>query len=159
VRTVSLIKEALLALLGSASAALLLFVCLRELTRSPGIQNATLNGMVPITTSKFPWAILIIVAAAALLLRTRAIGGSRGWLWGIRLWVLRAGFWWSLASLLLFVGVLIYGVCTQSLADLRWPFAIGYLAVMIPVLLALRIALTRTERSGSLPIRRPAEAS
>lgn len=142
-RIIGLIREALLTWLGTAGAVMALFVSVRELTRLPGVQNATLNGMVPITVSKLPWVVLILVVLVLLVLRARAIGAQRGMLWGIRTWLLRAGFWWSVLALLLFVGVLIYGILTQHLADLRWPFSIGFLVVTLIALVGFHAARVR----------------
>ena len=70
-RIVWVIKEAALVLLSSASGGLLLFVSLRELTRPPGVEYASLKGMVPITTSKAPWLLLIAVLLLALWFSAR----------------------------------------------------------------------------------------
>jgi hypothetical protein len=144
VRTLSVIKEAVLVLLSSAAAALLLFVCFQELTRPAGMQYATLGRMIPITTNKAPWWLLIAVVLLALWSGAYVTGKPRGVLWGLWRWALRVGFWWSGVALLLFAGVAIYGACTRSISDLNWPFALGYLAASVPILIACGIGRVRT---------------
>lgn len=150
-RIVSVIREAMLTLLGSACGALLLFVSARELTRSPGLQNATLNGLVPITSIKFPWLVVIALVLVAVFLSVRSIAGQGSLLSGLWLLFVRAGFWWSMVALLLFIGVIAYGARTQSFSDLRWPVAAAYIAVAIPVLIAFGLGRARAVRSPSPP--------
>ncbi len=143
-RTLSVIKEAVLVLLSSAGAALLLFICIQELTRPAGMQYATLGRMIPITTNKAPWWLLIAVVLLALWFGAYAMGKPRGVLWGLWRWVVRVGFWWSGIALLLFAGVAIYGARTRPMSDLNWPFALGYLAVWVPILVACGVGRVRT---------------
>lgn len=143
-RTLSVIKEALLVLLSSAAAALLLFVCLQEITRPAGMQYATLGRMIPITANKAPWWLLIALLLLALWFGAYLMGKPRGLLWGLWRWGLRIGFWWSAVALLLFAGVAIYGVCTRPLSDLNWPFALGYLAVSVPILILCGLGRVRS---------------
>jgi len=143
-RVVWVIKEAALVLLSSASGGLLLFVSLRELTRPPGVEYASLKGTVPITTSKAPWLLLIAVLLLALWFSARAMGGRRGTLWGLWRGLLRLGLWWSVVALLLFAGVAIVGVRTQPLSDLNWSFALGSMAALLLILIACALGRART---------------
>jgi hypothetical protein len=133
-------------LLASGIGALLLFISARQLLGHPGVGSAMLGGTVPITNHKWPW--LAVIAALLLLfwLGVRAIGGRRGGFWGARLWLLRVGFWWSLAALFLFVGVAGYGFATRSIADLNWLFALGYLVLVVPVVLGFWFGWRYTAR-------------
>jgi len=144
VRTLSVIKEALLVLVSSAIGALLLFVCIQEITRPAGIKDATLGRLLPITTNKSPWWLLIAVVLLAVWFAAQALGKPRGVLWGLWRWGLRAGFWWSAVALLLFAGVIIHGARIRSVADLNWRFALGYLVVSVAILIACGIARVRT---------------
>jgi hypothetical protein len=144
VRTLSLIKEGLLVLLSSAVAALMLFVCFQELTRPPGMQYATLGRLLPITTNKTPWWLLIIVVVLALWFIARAMGKPHGLLWGLWRLGVRIGFWWSAVALLLFADVAVNGAHTRSVADLNWGFALAYVAASILILIVCGIARVRT---------------
>jgi hypothetical protein len=144
VRTLSLIKEAVLILVSSAVAGLVLFVCFQELTRPPGVQQATLGRLLPITTNKSPWWLLIAVVLLALWFVAQAWGKPRGMLWGLWRLGVRIGFWWSAVALLLFAGVAIDGARTRSVADLNWAFALGYLAVSLLILIACGVGRVRT---------------
>jgi hypothetical protein len=139
-----IIREALLDLVASAFAAVLLFIAIQEIARQPGLNTAMLGGLVPVTTHKLPWLAVIAAVLLALWLGARAIGGQRGTLWGAWRWLVRIGLWWSAAALLLFVGVAADGVFTRDLSDLNWRFALGYLAVVVPIVLACGIARQRT---------------
>ena len=103
-RTLSVIKEALLVLVSSVAAALLLFVCLQEIIRPAGVQDATLGRLIPITTNKSPWWLLIAAVLLAVWFCAHAMGKPRGVLWGLWRWGVRIGFWWSAVALLLFAG-------------------------------------------------------
>ena len=142
-RTLSLIKEAVLVLASSAAAALLLFVCVQEIIRPAGVQDATLGRIVPITSIKSPWWLLIAVVVLAVWLSARAMGKPRGALWGLWQWGVRVGFWWSGVALLLFVGVAIHGAHTRSVDDLNWRFTLGYLVVSVSILIACGIGRAR----------------
>jgi hypothetical protein len=144
VRTLSVIKEALLVLVSSAAAALLLFVCFQELTRPAGMKDATLGRLLPITTNKSPWWLLIAVVLLAVWFGAHAMSKPRGVLWGLWRWGVRIGFWWTGVALLLFVGVAIHGARTRSVADLNWRFALGYLLVSVAILIACGIGRVRT---------------
>lgn len=143
-RTLSVIKEALLVLMSSAIGALLLFVCLQEITRPAGMKDATLGRLLPITTSKSPWWLLIAVVLLAVWFGAQALGKPRGVLWGLWRWGVRAGFWWSAVALLLFAGVIIHGARIRSVADLNWQFAVGYLVVSVAILIACGIGRVRS---------------
>jgi len=135
VRTLRIIREALLDLVASAVIGLLLHIAVQELVRQPGVDTAMLGGMVPVTAKKWPW---VLVLAALLLIiwgAARALGGPRGVLWGAWRWLVRLGLWWGAAALLLFFGVALYGAFTRDLSDLNWRFALLYLAIVIPVVL------------------------
>jgi hypothetical protein len=138
------IRDALLDLLGPAFAAALLFVAVQELVRQPGLNTAMLGGAVPVTTLKWPWLVLIAALLLALWWRARALGGRRGTLWGAWRWLLRLGLWWSAAALLLFIGVAVDGAFSHKLSDLNWRFALGYLAVALPILLICATGRRRT---------------
>jgi hypothetical protein len=138
------IKEALLVLMSSAIGALLLFVCLQEITRPAGMKDATLGRLLPITTSKSPWWLLIAVVLLAVWFGAQALGKPRGVLWGLWRWGVRAGFWWSAVALLLFAGVIIHGARIRSVADLNWQFAVGYLVVSVAILIACGIGRVRS---------------
>ena len=139
-----MIKEALLVLVSSAIGALLLFVCIQEITRPAGIKDATLGRLLPITTNKSPWWLLIAAVLLAVSFGAHALGKPRGVLWGLWRWGLRAGFWWSAVALLLFAGVIIHGARTRSVADLNWQFALGYLVVLVAILIACGIGRVRS---------------
>lgn len=139
-----MIREAVLDLVASAFAAVLLFLAVQEMVRQPGLNTAMLGGLLPVTTHKLPWLAVIAAVLLALWLRARAIGGQRGALWGACRWLVRLGLWWSVAALLLFVGVAASGAFTRNLSDLNWRFALGYLAVVVPIVLACGIARQRT---------------
>lgn len=143
-RTLSVIKEALLAMMSSAISALLLFVCYQEIVRPAGVKDATLGRLLPITPNKSPWWLLIAVVLLAVWFIARAIGKPRGALWGLWRWGVRAGFWWSGVALLLFAGVVIHGFGTRSVADLNWRFVLSYLVVSIAILVACGIGRVRT---------------
>ncbi len=143
-RTLSLIKEGLLVLASSAVAALTLFVCFQELTRPPGMQYATLGRLLPITTNKTPWWLLIAVVVLALWFIARAMGKPRGLPWGLWRMGVRVGFWWSAGALLLFADVAVHGARTRSIADLNWGFALAFLAASILILIICGIGRDRT---------------
>ena len=143
-RTLSVIKEALLVLMSSAIGALLLFVCLQEITRPAGMKDATLGRLLPITTNKSPWWLLIAAVLLAVSFGAHALGKPRGVLWGLWRWGVRAGFWWSAVALLLFAGVIIHGARIRSVADLNWQFAVGYLVVSVAILIACGIGRVRS---------------
>ena len=73
-RTVSVVKEGLLVLASSAAAAVLLLVCVQEIIRPPGVQDATLGRLLPITSNKSPWLLLIAVVLLAVWFGARAVG-------------------------------------------------------------------------------------
>jgi len=141
---VRVIREALLDLIISAAGAALLYVAEQELVRRPGVDSALLAGMVPVTALKFPWLFVIIGVLLLLWLWVRTIGGQRGTFWGASRWLVRLGLWWSTAALLLFVGVAAHGAVTRDAADFNWPFALGYLAVAVPIGLACGVAWRHT---------------
>jgi hypothetical protein len=143
-RALRIILEALLDLVVPAAGALLLYVALQELVRRPGADTAMLDSMVPVTERKLPWLLVIAAVLLVLWLGARAIGGQRGTLWGAWRWLVRVGWWWSVVALLLFLGVATYGGLTRGLSDVNWRFAFGYLAVVVPVLLACGIARHRS---------------
>jgi hypothetical protein len=138
------IKEALLVLMSSAIGALLLFVCFQEITRPAGMKDATLGRLLPITTNKSPWWLLIAAVLLAASFGAQALGKPRGVLWGLWRWGVRAGFWWSAVALLLFAGVIIHGARIRSVADLNWRFALGYLVVSVAILIACGIGRVRS---------------
>jgi hypothetical protein len=143
-----LIREAVLDLMASAFAAVLLFIAVQELMRKPGLKTAMLGGLVPVTVHKFPWLVVIAAVLIALWLGVRAIGGQRGALWGAWRWLARLGLWWGALALLLFVGVGAGGAFTRNLSDLNWGFALGYLAVVVPIVVACGILRQRTAPVG-----------
>jgi hypothetical protein len=141
---VRLIREAVLDLLASAAIALLMHITVQELLRQPGVDSALLSGMVPVTREKWPWLLVIAGLLIALWLGARALGGRGGVLWGARRWLVRLGLWWSVAALLLFIGVAGHGAFTRDRSDLNWRFALGYLAVVIPIALCCWFGRQRT---------------
>jgi hypothetical protein len=141
---VRVIREALLDLIISAAGAALLYVAEQELVRRPSVDAALLAGLVPVTARKSPWLAVIVGVLLLLWLWVRAIGGPRGTLWGASRWLVRLGLWWSAAALLLFVGVAAHGAFTRDAADFNWPFALGFLAVAVPIGLACGVAWRRT---------------
>lgn len=147
-RALRIILEALLDLVVSAVSALLLYVALQELVRRPGADTAMLGSMVPVTARKLPWLVVIAVVLLLLWVGARVIGGQRGMLWGAWRWLIRVGWWWSVVALLLFIGVAIYGAVTRGMSNLNWGFAFGYLAVLLPVLLACGVARRRAAPVG-----------
>jgi hypothetical protein len=143
-----MMREAVLDLLASAFAFVLLFIAIQELVRRPGLSTAMLGGLVPVTAHKWPWLLVIAAVLLALWLGATAIGGPRGALWGAGRWLARFGFWWSVLALLLFAGVAVNGALTRSISDLNLGFSLGYLAVVLSVLLACGIARRRTAHIG-----------
>jgi hypothetical protein len=143
-----IVREALLDLVASAFAAVLLYLAVQEMVRHPSLNTAMLGGLVPVTVHKLPWLTLIAAVLLALWLGARAIGGPRGTLWGARTWLVRIGLWWSVAALLLFIGVAANGVFTRDLSDMNWRFALGYLAVVVPIVLGCGIARQRSAPVG-----------
>jgi hypothetical protein len=143
-----IIREAVLDLVASAFAAVLLYLAVQEMVRQPSLNTAMLGGSVPVTVHKLPWLAVIAAVLLALWLGARAIGGPRGTLWGAWRWLLRIGLWWSVAALLLFIGVAATGVFTRDISDMNWRFALGYLAVVVPIVLTCGIARQRTAPVG-----------
>jgi hypothetical protein len=146
VRPLSLIKEALVALVVPAVAALALLVCYQEIHRpaGAGVTGGALGGVVPISINKGPWWALVVAVLVVVWLSARAIGQPRGVLWGLWRWGVRAGLWWSAIALLMFIGVVIHGSSSRSMADLNWAFAVAYLVVTAAVLMICWIARART---------------
>ena len=115
------------------------------------------GGLLPITVYKAPWVLVIVAVLLALWLQIRALRGPRETLWKLGTWVVRVGFWWSVAALVLFAGVAGYGAATRSLADLNWRFVLSYLALTIPALLvsgyarrrAIEVVRNRESRSAA----------
>jgi hypothetical protein len=142
-----IIREVVLDLVASAVAFVLLFIAVQELVRRPGLSTAMLGGMVPVTVHKWPWLLVIAAVLLALWLGARAVGGPRGALWGAWRWLVRIGLWWSAVALLLFIGVAVSGTFTHSFSELNWGFALGYLAVVVPILVVCGIL---RQRSGSV---------
>jgi hypothetical protein len=130
-----LVRQVVLDLLASAVAFVLLFIAIQELVRRPGLSTAMLGGMVPVTVHKWPWLLVIAAVLLGLWLLARAVGGPRGTLWGASQWLVRVGLWWSAIALLLFLGVAISGAFTHNISELNWGFALGYLAVVLPILI------------------------
>jgi hypothetical protein len=146
VRPLSLIREAFLALVAPAVIALALLVCYQEIHRpaGAGVTGGALGGVVPISINKGPWWALIAAVLVVVWLSARAIGKPRGVLWGMWRWGVRAGLWWSAVALLIFIGVVIHGTGSRSMADLNWGFAVVYLVVMVAVLMICWIGRART---------------
>jgi hypothetical protein len=143
VRAVRIITEAVRDLLVSGASAVLLFISVQELVRRPGSDSAMFGGLLPITVHRWPWVLIIAAVLLALWLQLRALRGPQATLWRLQTWVFRVGFWWSVAALLLFVAVAGYGAATRNLSDLNWRFALGYLALTIPLLLVCGYARRR----------------
>jgi hypothetical protein len=141
VRAVRIVREALLYLLGSGLGAVALLTCVRELLRAPNGAGLW-GGAVPITEHKWPWVLVLAAALVTLWVALRSVGGARGLIWGGLMAGLRTGFWWSIAALLVFLGVAIRGFVTHPIVDLIWPFALSYLLSAL-LLLALCVRLQR----------------
>ena len=139
-----IIRDTVLDLLASALAFVLLFIAVQELVRQPGLRTAMLGGLVPVTAHKWPWLLVIVAVLLALGLGARAIGGAHGTLWGAGRWLARIGLCWSAGALLLFIGVAASGAVTHKLSDLNLGFALGYLAVVLPILVVCGIVRRRT---------------
>jgi hypothetical protein len=144
VRALRIVRQALLCLLGSGLGAVALLTCVRELVRAPNGAGLW-GGAVPITQHKWPWVLVLAALLVTLWVVVRSVGGARGLLWGGLMAGLRTGFWWSIAALLVFLGVAIRGFATHPIADLSWPFALGYLLSALLVL-ALCVWLQRRLR-------------
>jgi hypothetical protein len=144
---VRLIKEALLDLIISGLAAVLLFYSVQELIRTPGVSSAMLGGLLPVTTIKWPWVVVIAVVLLVLWLRVRALGARRGVTAGAIRWLVRLGLWWSLVALLVFTGAAIDGALHRNLSDLNWSFAGSYLGLDLAVLLGCAYARARLMRA------------
>lgn len=100
------------------------------------------GGTMPITQHKWPWVPVIIALVLIAWLVARKVGGRRGWLWGGLIAGLRTMLWWSLVALMLWGYVAVRGFATHSLADLIWPFTVGYLLLAL-LALALSLGLQR----------------
>lgn len=144
------IRMLLLTLVGSAVAAGTLFISVMQLGRAPRFDKALLGGLIPITVRKWPWAILIAVVLLLAWLAFRRTARQYGLGRGIRIWALQLGMSWSLAALLLLVGVFLYGIRTRSLADLNWPFTVGSLASVAVVLVGCSLGW-RSHRAAPDP--------
>ena len=140
-RALQIILEAARDLLVSGASAVLLFISFQELVRHPG--SPMFGGLLPITVHKAPWVLVIVAVLLALWLQVRAPRQPGDTLWKLRTWVVRVGFWWSVAALVLFTAVAGYGAATRSLADLNWRFVLGYLALTIPLLVVCGYARRR----------------
>jgi hypothetical protein len=125
-------------------AGLMLFIAMQQLRRPPGLEQALLGGLLPITTIKWPWLILVIVMVLLLWLTLKRTNGRRGLGGAIWTWALRLGLSWSAAVLLVLVGVIIYGSQSRRLADLNWPFALGSVGTAAALLLACALGWSRT---------------
>jgi hypothetical protein len=142
-----LIASWLLNLFGSAMAALALYAALREIGHSPADPRvAFLGGLIPITSVKFPWVLVLLATLAALWIVVRLKGGHRGAAWGLWIWSLQLGICWSIAALLLFGGTLLYGLSQRTLLDLNWGFSLGYLAAAVILLAACLSGWRMTNR-------------
>jgi hypothetical protein len=142
VRAVRLVGEAVFYLLVPALGAIAVLTCVNELRRAPD-EVGLLGGTVPITEHKWPWALALIALLLLVWLVVRTVGGARGWAWGALMSGLRAVFWWSVAALLLFAGVAIHGFASHPLADLSWPFTLGYLLATLGALVSSTWLLRR----------------
>ena len=143
-RTLRIIRQALLDLVASGASVLLLYVAVQELLRKPAANTAMLGSMVPVTERKLPWLIVIAVVLLLLWVGVRAVGGRRGPILGAWRWLARVGFWWSVVAMLLFIGVAIYGLSTRGLSGLNWGFSLGCLTLVLALVLACGFARQRT---------------
>jgi hypothetical protein len=130
-------------MLASVVAGLLLLISLLELIRRPDFDSAMFGGLVPVTTHKLPWALVILAVLLALWLGLRRLGGARGIFWAAAVWVSRLGIWWSIAGLMLYLGVAVYGGLTRGLDGLNWPFALGFPVLLLALLLGFSLAWRR----------------
>lgn len=142
-------REALLYLLGSGLGLVALLTCAREVLRPPAGGAGLWGGTVPFTEHKWPWMLGFVALLALLWLVFRIIGGVRGLIWGALVVGLLTAFWWSAAALLLFLGVAIHGFATHPIADLNWPFAVGYLLITLIVLVLCAWLQRRLRRSAA----------
>jgi hypothetical protein len=150
VRALRLIACAMLELVGSALSAAALITAVRELTRRQSAFGLW-GGTIPITDHKWPWVVLLLVLVLCLFLIARAIGGPRGLIWGAVVWLLRIALWWAAAALLVFLGVVVYGLCTQSISDLNVRFALSYLVVSLAATLIFWQLHRRSARAATPP--------
>jgi hypothetical protein len=135
-------------LFGSAIAALAGYAAVREVSHtSADSRVAFLGGLIPITSVKFPWIVVLLTTLAALWFVVRLKGDHRGAAWGLWIWTLQLGITWSIAALLLFTGTLLYGLSQRTLSDLNWGFSLGYLAVAVIPLTTCLIGWRVTNRS------------
>lgn len=132
-----LIASWLANLLGSGTAALALYAAVRQIGHSPADPRTVfLGGLVPITSLKYPWVFVLVGTLTALWIVVHRKGSRRGAAWGLWIWSLQVGISWSIAALLLFAGILSYGLSEQSLSDLNWRFSLGYLTAAVILLAA-----------------------
>jgi hypothetical protein len=137
-------------LFGSAIAAIAGYAAVRELSHaSADSRVAFLGGLIPITSVRFPWVVVLLATLAALWFVVRLKGDHRGAAWGLWIWSLQLGISWSIAALLLFAGTLLYGLSQRTLLDLNWGFSLGYLAVAVILLTASLCGWRVTNRSKS----------
>ena len=135
-------------LFGSAIAALAGYASVRQFSHaSEDSRVAFLGGLIPITSVKWPWVVVLLATLAVLWFVVRLKGDHRGAAWGLWVWSLELGISWSIAALLLFAGTLLYGLSQRSLLDLNWGFSLGYLAVSVILLTACLSGWRVTNRS------------
>jgi hypothetical protein len=143
-----LIGSWLMNLVGSALAALAVYASAREIAHSAADpRTAFLSGLVPITSVKYPWILLLVGTLTVLWIVIRRKGSRRGAAWGLWSWGLQVAISWSIAALLLFAGILSYGLSEQSLSDLNWRFSLGYLTAAVVLLAACCAGWKATNRS------------
>jgi hypothetical protein len=145
VRALRLAGQAVFYLLVPGLSAVAALTCVNELRRAPD-EFGLLGGTVPITEHKWPWALALLLLPAALWLVARTVGGARGLVWGVLMAGLRTAFWWSVVALLVFVGVAIHGFATHPIADLIWPFTLGYLLATLSALASSALLQRRLNR-------------
>ena len=131
-RTLRVIREALIDLVSSTVVVFILISAVRELRGTPNA-NGLWAGLMPITERKWPWLVLILLILALVWHALRRLGGARGILWGAAIWLRRLAFCWSMTALVLFASALVIGLFEQPLSSLNWHFAIGYLSITLGI--------------------------
>lgn len=144
-RIVRMIIQAVRELGVAVLTAALLYIAARHLRPSgSAVIHAEIS---PFTTQNLPWVLVAAAVPTALWLRVRSRAGGQRAVWAACLWLVRIATWWGIAALLLFLGVVIYGITDRNLSDLNWRFSLGYLLTVVSFLAACVFARRRTTRA------------
>jgi hypothetical protein len=130
---------------------LILYVSISQIvTVAPSALTAAIFGRVTeLFGRRAPWLTVICVVLIVWWAQIRALGGKRGVMHGLQVWLLQHAYSWSLLALVVFAILVVAGTFTQSIADLRWLRDAVFLTVDILVLVACRLGYERAVRNGS----------